>query len=55
MDDLKKYEISNNIKPITLNQIKEEYRKLSKKSFIDIGERDRLGNNIVDYFTFKER
>jgi predicted RNA methylase len=52
-----KREIAFQIKPITLNMISEEMIKL-----IEIGEnahtlspRSRIGNNIVDYFSFCQR
>ena len=52
-----KIEIAKNIKDISLQTIDKEYEKL--KSMIgdiqNISERSKVGNNIVDYFTFRYR
>ena len=52
-----KYEIANQIKKIGIDDITKEMNKL-----VEIGEnasnmssRSRIGNNIVDYFTFSQR
>jgi hypothetical protein len=57
MDDTKKTYISRQIKNITQNMLDIEMKQL-----IDIGQnadtissRSRIGNNIVDFFTFKQR
>ena len=59
--DLQKVEISKNIKPITLNDAIEDFNRLKiiSENFVkdpfNISPRCRIGNNIVDYFTFIER
>lgn len=52
-----KIHIANNIKPIPLLKVDEEYQKLVNigKSACTIGPRSLIGNNIVDYFTFVQR
>ncbi len=53
----KKQEISNAIKPISLDIIEKEYKELQKigTNAKDISERCRIGNNIVDFFSFRQR
>lgn len=53
----KKQEIANAIKPISLQTVEKEYKELMKIGFNakNISERSRIGNNIVDYFTFRHR
>jgi 16S rRNA G966 N2-methylase RsmD len=52
-----KKEISKMIKNISLEDIQLDFIKLKEigKNAKSISERCRIGNNIVDYFTFKER
>lgn len=52
-----KKEIANKIKNITLEQINKEYKKLQEVGEFanTMSERCRIGNNIVDYFTFTQR
>lgn len=49
--------ISKKIKNISLEEIKNEYQQLKVigKDACNKSERCRIGNKIVDYFTFKER
>lgn len=49
--------ISNNIKPISLDKIKSEMEQLIQigSTANNISERSKIGNNIVDYFTFIQR
>jgi len=49
--------IANNIKPIAISTVDEEYEQLKNigKNAHTIGPRSRIGNNIVDYFTFLQR
>jgi len=52
-----KKDISKKIKDISLEDVEEEMEKLIKigKNANMISERSKIGNNIVDYFTFVER
>lgn len=52
-----KTEIAKMIKNISLDDIKSDFTNLKDigKNASSISERCRIGNNIVDYFTFKER
>ena len=52
-----KREIANKIKPITLDMVDIEYNKLKNigKDAENQSPRSRIGNNVVDYFTFLER
>jgi 16S rRNA G966 N2-methylase RsmD len=52
-----KREISQMIKNITLDDIKSDFTNLKDigKTAKSISERCRIGNNVVDYFTFLER
>ena len=57
---LSKYEkelISNKIKNINISDIEQEMKKLIEigNSSHTIGPRSRVGNNVVDYFTFLQR
>ena len=54
---MNKQEIANAIKPITLDEVNKEFNELVKigKNAHAIGPRSRIGNNIVDYFTFVQR
>jgi hypothetical protein len=49
--------IASHIKNISLSEIDDEMNKLIQigKGAKDIGSRSRIGNNIVDYFTFVQR
>jgi len=55
--EFEKREITEKIKPITFQDIKEEYQELQKigDQAKDQSPRSRIGNNIVDFFTFQER
>ena len=59
--DIEKIAISKSIKMITLNDANEDFNrlKLLSDNFVkdpfNISPRCRIGNNIVDYFTFIER
>jgi len=55
--DLEKQEISQKIKPILWEDIKEEYQLLKNigPNAVNESNRCRIGNDIVDYFTFQER
>jgi 16S rRNA G966 N2-methylase RsmD len=55
--DEEKNVIANRIKNISLNDVEREMDKLIEigASAHAVGPRSRLGNNIVDYFTFKQR
>ena len=59
--DLEKETISNSIKPISLKNATEDFNKLKLlsdnfvKDPFNISPRCRIGNNIVDFFTFTER
>ena len=57
IDGEKKKEISNIIKNITISIVEKEMDELIKIGINanNLSPRSRLGNNIVDYFTFKER
>ena len=52
-----KREIANYIKPITLDEVNKEFAELVKigTNAHTVGPRSRLGNNLVDYFTFVQR
>jgi predicted RNA methylase len=54
---MNKQEIANAIKPITLDEVNKEFNELVKigKDAHTIGPRSRIGNNIIDYFTFVQR
>lgn len=49
--------IANQIKPITLSDVDKEMNQLINigKGASNIGPRSRIGNNVVDYFTFTQR
>lgn len=49
--------IAHQIKPITLDDVNREMQQLIDigKQAYTIGPRSRIGNNIVDYFTFSQR
>lgn len=50
--------ISNQLKPISIEKVHDEFHKLQKMSCNQIqkcSERKMVGNNVVDYFTFSER
>ena len=53
----KKEFISNKIKNINISDIEQEMKKLIEigNSSHTIGPRSRVGNNVVDYFTFLQR
>jgi len=53
----KKVEIANKIKAIELKTVEKEFKELQKIGIdaFKISERSRIGNNIVDYFTFTQR
>jgi hypothetical protein len=57
MNDNKKFFISNKIKNITLEMLDEDMEKLIAigKNANTISPRSRIGNNIVDFFTFTQR
>lgn len=57
MDDNKKAEISKKIKNITLDIVNDEMQKLITigNSANNLSSRSRIGNNIVDFFTFSQR
>ncbi len=57
LTDISKTKISKLIKPITLNDATKDFIKLQliANDFASISSRCRLGNDIVDYFTFTER
>ena len=52
-----KREIANKIKPISLDMVEIEYNKLKNigKNAENQSPRSRIGNSVVDYFTFLER
>lgn len=52
-----KMEISRKIKNISLEDVDKEYKKLVEigENAKNMSERCRIGNNIVDYFTFRYR
>jgi 16S rRNA G966 N2-methylase RsmD len=52
-----KIEIANKIKDISLEDVEEEMDKLIKigSNAYMISERSKIGNNVVDYFTFVQR
>jgi len=49
--------IANQIKNITIQMVEKEMKELIQigKNAYTLSPRSRIGNNIVDYFTFKER
>jgi len=51
----KKMDICKKIKPITPDDIKTEFLLLKEYIGKECSDRCRIGNNIVDYFTFYER
>jgi 16S rRNA G966 N2-methylase RsmD len=55
--DEEKVAISNRIKNISLNDVEREMDKLIEigANAHSVGPRSRTGNNIVDFFTFKQR
>jgi hypothetical protein len=55
--DLEKKNIANQIKNITINDIDLEFNQLTKICHFanTISSRSKIGNNIVDYFTFVKR
>jgi tRNA1(Val) A37 N6-methylase TrmN6 len=57
MDTEKKIFISNKIKNISINDVDSEMDKLINIGIHahEVGPRSRIGNNIVDYFTFTQR
>ena len=57
MDDIQKTEIAKKIKNITLPMVDREMQQLIDigPKAITISPRSRIGNNIVDYFTFQQR
>ena len=58
MSSLDKNFISKQIKNITLKEVEREMEKLieiGKTDCSDISSRSRIGNNVVDYFTFTQR
>lgn len=49
-------EIANQIKPLVLTDIEQDYANLVNMNMnIAISDRCRIGNNVVDYFTFEKR
>lgn len=50
-----KEEIAFNIKPISLEKVKQDYEKLQIIDLTNISSRCLIGNDVVDYFTFVER
>jgi len=54
---MNKIAIANAIKDISLNDVDAEFAELVKigKNAHTIGPRSRIGNNVVDYFTFVQR
>jgi hypothetical protein len=55
-DELKT-EIANKIKDITVDDLEEDMEKLIQigKDAYTMSSRSRIGNNVVDYFTFRQR
>ena len=55
--DIEKREISKQIKNISIYMVDKEYEQLKKIGYdtSNISDRSRIGNNIVDYFTFTHR
>lgn len=54
--DMNKMDIAKQIKNISLDQVNKEFDKLVNiNNNINIGARCKIGNNIVDYFTFCQR
>lgn len=56
-EPLDKQFIANQIKPITLDDVDKEMNQLINigTGACNIGPRSRIGNNVVDYFTFVKR
>ena len=56
-ESLDKAFIANQIKPITMADVEKEMNQLIDigKGASNIGPRSRIGNNVVDYFTFTQR
>ena len=52
-----KMEIAKKIKDITIEEVEKEMNKLISigKNANTISERSKIGNNVVDYFTFLQR
>ena len=57
IDDKIKRDIANKIKNISIQEVEKEMNKLIQigKNACTLSPRSRIGNNVVDYFTFKER
>jgi hypothetical protein len=61
MNDSEKQIISNKIKCISEEDVKNDYEMLknmmvtTKSTSVEFNERCRVGNNVVDFFTFRER
>lgn len=57
IDDKTKSEIANQIKNITMQTVEKEMKNLIQigKNAHTLSPRCRIGNNVVDFFTFKER
>jgi 16S rRNA G966 N2-methylase RsmD len=57
IDEKTKIEIANKIKNITMQIVEKEMNELIQigKNAYSLSPRSRIGNNVVDYFTFKER
>ena len=56
MNDNEKQIIANKIKCISEEDMKNDYEMLKKMvTSVEFNERCRVGNNIVDFFTFRER
>ena len=57
LSNLEKEFIAKEIKPITLEDVDREMNQLINigTGACNIGPRSRIGNNVVDYFTFKQR
>lgn len=53
----KKIAIAKQIKDISLQQVEEEFKKLQDIGYHadEVSERSRIGNNVVDYFSFPQR
>lgn len=56
MNDNEKQIIANKIKCISEEDMKNDYEMLKKMvTSVEFNERCRVGNNVVDFFTFRER
>jgi hypothetical protein len=59
MNDSEKQIIANKIKCISQEDMKNDYEMLKKmvteENAVEFNERCRVGNNVVDFFTFRER